>query len=111
MTERWRRIRAFDVPFPYDVSNYGRVRNRRTYHMLAPKKNNRGYLRVTLCGFQFLIHRLVAQASKPGTTGRFGGTGAERRPEKCIKSHHLPVRYWHTHRGANTYDQSTDPGR
>jgi len=53
---------TFDIPFPYDVSNYGRVINRRTYRALALKRDKKGYLHFNLCGFQFLVHRLVAQA-------------------------------------------------
>ncbi|UCF55879.1 MAG: HNH endonuclease, partial [Deltaproteobacteria bacterium] len=40
----------------------GRVVNRRNWHIVTPKRARGRHLRVTLCGFQFLVHRLVAEA-------------------------------------------------
>ena len=46
----------------YMVSNKGRVKNKRTNHILSPS-NGRGYLQVNLCGYGTKkVHRLVAQA-------------------------------------------------
>lgn len=55
-----------DVPDfpPYEVSNYGQVRNRLTGRMLKTPKNNWGYLCLTLRknnrAVSWLLHRLVA---------------------------------------------------
>jgi len=62
MRERWKQIRAWDIPFPYNISNYGKIENRRMFNLVKAKRNSNGYLKVTLCGFQFLVHRLVLDA-------------------------------------------------
>lgn len=59
----------------YSVSNKGDVLSHRTGKLLAPKKNNSGYLRVTLCRGKdnhrtFGIHRLVAKAFIPNPTNK-----------------------------------------
>ena len=60
--ERFRVIRA--VP-RYAVSNKGRVRTRITGRVLRPQINDRGYLRITMCGKNHLNHRLVAKEWAP----------------------------------------------
>lgn len=48
----------------YEVSNFGNVRNKKTGRVLKPKKNNCGYLEVSLRKDgkkkMFYVHRLVA---------------------------------------------------
>ena len=47
----------------YEVSNSGQVRNKRTGRILKPLLNREnGYVRVSLNGQRYYIHRLVAQA-------------------------------------------------
>jgi hypothetical protein len=62
MRERWKQIRIWYIPFPYNISNYGRIENRRTFNLVKLQNNSNGYLKVTLCGHQFLVHRLVLDA-------------------------------------------------
>lgn len=53
--------------YNYDVSNYGRIRNRVTNHILRPKVNRKGYCLCTVsCGSRdkkicIRIHRAVAE--------------------------------------------------
>ena len=74
--EEWRSIPGLDAS--YEVSNYGRVRSvggvvscglgrMRGYksRILTPQVNNKGYLRICMCGKYWLIHKLVAQAFVP----------------------------------------------
>ena len=49
----------------YSVSTYGRVRNDKTGHILAPGTDSNGYLHVNLNGSLKRIHRLVATAFIP----------------------------------------------
>lgn len=60
--ELWRKISGWN----YDVSNFGRVRNRMTGQILIPRHHANGYRRVNLCdaGLQqdAYIHRLVCEA-------------------------------------------------
>ena len=64
--EKWETIKDFE---DYEVSNLGRVRNRKTGYELKQLGNGTGYLKVTLCkhGYSkaFFVHRLVAQAFIP----------------------------------------------
>ena len=67
-TECWKDIEGFPN---YQVSNHGRVKNKKTGKILKPYKTNRGYLTV---GFwvngkkkRLLVHRLVAAAFIPNT--------------------------------------------
>ena len=61
--EQWRRIDGFPK---YMVSSFGRVMNIRTFRMLRPGINSRGYLGVVLSSNVEVsskqIHRLVAEA-------------------------------------------------
>jgi len=51
----------------YEVSNQGRVRNKRSGRILAPQYNKPGgYLRVNINGKHHYIHRLVANAFYDG---------------------------------------------
>lgn len=60
MREIWLDIR--DHP-NYEVSNVGRVRNKKTNRLLKPVINREGgYYRVSLNGIRYYIHRLVADA-------------------------------------------------
>ena len=60
MREIWLDIR--DHP-NYEVSNVGRVRNKKTNRLLKPVLNREGgYYRVSLNGIRYYIHRLVADA-------------------------------------------------
>lgn len=60
MREIWLDIR--DHP-NYEVSNVGRVRNKKTNRLLKPVLNREGgYYRVSLNGRRYYIHRLVADA-------------------------------------------------
>lgn len=53
----------------YEISNYGRSRNKKTGKFLKPKNNTGGYKYVDLCKdgkkYQRMIHRLVAIAFIP----------------------------------------------
>ena len=61
--EDWRQIAGFDR---YEVSSYGRVRNRQTGRVLKLTANSRGYLAVKLTrygvGYSHHVHTLVAAA-------------------------------------------------
>jgi hypothetical protein len=63
--ERWLRIPGFE---DYDVSDHGRVRNRRTRIPVTPITNNSGELRVILrknnLRYSELVGRLVLEAFK-----------------------------------------------
>lgn len=63
----WKLIEGFGGT--YSVSNYGEVRNNRTGKLMKPRKNEKGYLRISLTtnGKQkcMRVHRLVAQAFIP----------------------------------------------
>ena len=64
--EQWRDVVGYEN---YEISNVGRIRNKKTKKFLKPCKNNIGYLNVGLCknGTQktFRIHRLVGEAFIP----------------------------------------------
>lgn len=67
INERWEVIE--DYP-KYEVSTYGRVRNRKTNNIVKPRVTNRGYLRVALYnddadktyGRDVTVHSLVLNA-------------------------------------------------
>lgn len=59
MEEVWRDIKGFEGK--YEVSNYGRVRNKKTGKILKPFIQQ-DYLRFSLCGVKKLGARLVAEA-------------------------------------------------
>ena len=66
MAETWRNISDFER---YQVSNYGRVKNLATNHILKPFIASSGYLAVALgSGNKRYVHRLVAQAFIPNPT-------------------------------------------
>ena len=56
------REKMFDYRGRYEVSTYGRVRNKKTGKLLKQEINNGGYLEVQLYdnGYVFRVHRLVA---------------------------------------------------
>lgn len=54
-----------DIIGIYQISNFGRVRNRVNGHILKQEATKQGYLRVQLCGKKYLVHRLVAKAFIP----------------------------------------------
>ena len=58
--EKWSQVKMFDILFPYDISNFGRVRNRKNHRLLTYKFNLSGYPLVNLCRYNFAVHRLVA---------------------------------------------------
>lgn len=64
MTEVWKDVYLF--PNSYEVSNLGRVRNKRTNKVLIPYTSETGYLKVKLCENTIRknerVHRLVALA-------------------------------------------------
>lgn len=49
----------------YEITKEGQVINKRTQHILKPQSNNKGYLRVILCGKKYFVHRLVAEKYIP----------------------------------------------
>lgn len=49
----------------YEITKKGLVINKRTKHALKPQQNNKGYLRVILCGKKYFVHRLVAEKYIP----------------------------------------------
>ena len=55
--EHWVRVKGHPN---YEISNFGRVRNRRTGRVLVPVLNRKGgYYRVKLDGVRYYVHRLV----------------------------------------------------
>ena len=59
--EIWKDIKDYEEQ--YEVSSYGRIRNKRTQQILKGDKNSLGYCRVTLYSpikKRFFVHRLVA---------------------------------------------------
>ena len=64
MTEFWKEVR--DHP-KYEVSNIGRVRNKKTGKMLSQSLNHpNGYMRVGLDRKHYYVHRLVADSFYDG---------------------------------------------
>lgn len=63
MKETWKDIENTNEK--YEVSTYGRVRNKRTGLILKPRKRPDGYLDIDICGKRGKIHRLVAKAFIP----------------------------------------------
>lgn len=49
----------------YIITKEGQIINGRTNRELKPQPNNKGYLRVTLCGKKYFVHRLVAEKYIP----------------------------------------------
>lgn len=49
----------------YIITEDGQIINGKTNKILKPQPNNKGYLRVTLCGKKYFIHRLVAEKYIP----------------------------------------------
>lgn len=49
----------------YIITEEGQIINSRTNKILKPQPNNKGYLRVTLCGKKYFVHRLVAEKYIP----------------------------------------------
>lgn len=54
----------------YDLSDYtitenGDVINKHNNRHVKPRANNKGYLRVSICGKMYFVHRLVAQTYIP----------------------------------------------
>ena len=49
----------------YIITKEGQIINSRTNRELKPQPNNKGYLRVTLCGKKYFVHRLVAEKYIP----------------------------------------------
>ena len=58
----------------YEVSNYGRVRNKKTKKFITQHDNGKGYLFVTLWknnkGKREYVHRLVAEIFLPKVEGK-----------------------------------------
>ena len=49
----------------YIITKEGQIINGRTNRELKPQPNNKGYLRVTLCGKKYFVHKLVAEKYIP----------------------------------------------
>lgn len=49
----------------YIITEDGQVINRKTKRVLKPQPNNKGYLRVMICGKKYFVHRLVAEKYIP----------------------------------------------
>lgn len=67
MKEIWKDIKDWEDY--YEISNLGRIRNKKTRHIRVLDKNSAGYLRVCLYNSQnklkkkrYFVHRLVADA-------------------------------------------------
>ena len=68
MEEIWKDIKTFEGK--YQVSNYGRVKNIQTNHILSQALRLNGYYQVTLWrkkydGMTITVHRLVAETFVP----------------------------------------------
>lgn len=65
--EEWKAI-SFSCSRHF-ISSYGRIKSLCGYEakLLKPTANKKGYERVKICGKDFLIHRLVAEAFIPNT--------------------------------------------
>ena len=63
MEEEYKTIKGYSK---YEVSNFGNVRNRKTFRILTPKRNSTGYMLVNLYkdyeSKSFTIHKLVCEA-------------------------------------------------
>ena len=68
LSEKWKDIKDYEN---YEVSNLGRVKNKKTGRILKPEKTRDGYMRVSLCkdGIQrhALLHRLVSLTFLPNS--------------------------------------------
>ena len=62
INEIWKDI---DNLSKYQISNKGRVKNKITGRILSNYNLCKGYKGITLCGFRYKIHRLVAKAFIP----------------------------------------------
>jgi DNA-binding transcriptional regulator YiaG len=49
----------------YIITRNGEIINSRNNYVLKPQPNNKGYLRVTLCGKKYFVHKLVAEKYIP----------------------------------------------
>lgn len=49
----------------YEITKTGEVINLKTGRILKSQPNNKGYLRVQLCGKRYFVHRLVAEKYLP----------------------------------------------
>lgn len=58
--EVWKDVEEFQGK--YEISSFGRLRNKKNKKVLKARKNHKGYLDIKICGKMKLIHRLVAQA-------------------------------------------------
>lgn len=62
--EEWRAVPGYEGY--YEVSDWGRVRNARTYYIRKAHHDSKGYLRLNLCkdgvGKKHRVHRLVCSA-------------------------------------------------
>lgn len=65
MKEQWKQIVLDNVHYNYEVSNYGKVRNKRNGYLLKPKIDSDGYELVTISSCQnkkrktVRVHRMV----------------------------------------------------
>lgn len=58
MKEIWKKIKALEN---YSVSSEGQVRNDKTERIFKLGKDKKGYIRITIQGKVFRVHRLVAE--------------------------------------------------
>ncbi len=54
----------------YIVTKDGQIINSRNNYILKPQLNNKGYLRVMLCGKKYFVHKLVAEKYVPNPEGK-----------------------------------------
>lgn len=65
--ERWKTI---DEHPNYEVSNLGKVKNKRNGKLLTPFDDGKGYLRVKIDGLNLRLHILVAKAFLPNADNK-----------------------------------------
>lgn len=53
-----------DIPgfYKYQASTCGKIRNKKTGHVMATRVNEKGYEKIRLYGSDFFVHRLVYMA-------------------------------------------------
>ena len=93
MLEKYKKVEGFSK---YEVSNFGNVRNRKTFRILTPKRNSTGYMLVNLYkdyeSKSFTIHKLVCEAflEKP-----FDKCIIEHRDGDKLNNHVSNLKYGH----------------
>ena len=104
MTEEWRDIDGYDLP--YQVSNFGDIRNKDTGHVYKRRIGRTGYCCVTLVQEHLptvhSVHRLVAKAFIPNPDNLpYINHKDEVRTNNIVENLEWCTPYYNAHYGSN----------